>query len=187
MFHALRQGRKPLQQRGPRDKTRLLCVVLLVRMIMGFASCRRLMSSTVYQALNIGIPHCWTIFRLPNERYEILDSDILSGWSDTREVTQLCSCRRDPYDYPVALGDDVLDLLVPVGEISSMAKNGTLDAIESGPLDSTNKVTDEVGEYNSSATVRFPLLHSSASERRTTALFADNVCPASLSSPEGRR
>jgi len=68
---------------------------------------------------------------------KFFDSDLLSGWRDTGEVTQLCSCRRDPYDYPVALGDDVLDFLMPVGERGSMAQNGTLDAIGSGPLDST--------------------------------------------------
>lgn len=75
---------------------------------------------------------------------KFFDGDPLSGWRDTRELTQLRSCRRDPYDHPVALGDDVLDLLMPVGERGSMAQNSTLDAIESRPLDSTDKVTDEV-------------------------------------------
>ncbi len=63
---------------------------------------------------------------------------------ETRELTPLRSRRRDPYDYPVALGDDVLDLLMPVGERGSMAQGRTLDAIESLPLDSIDKVTDKI-------------------------------------------
>src|ERR1035437_5016296 len=75
---------------------------------------------------------------------KLFDSNLPSGWRDTRELTPLCSGRRDPYDDPVALGDDVLDLLIPVGERGSMAQDRTLDAIKSLPLDSIDKVTDKI-------------------------------------------
>jgi hypothetical protein len=71
---------------------------------------------------------------------KFFDGNLPSGWRDTRELTPLCSRRRDPYGYPVALGDDVLDLLVPVGERGSMAQDRTLDAMEPLPLDSTERL-----------------------------------------------
>ena len=76
---------------------------------------------------------------------KLFDGYIASGWRDTRKLTPLCSCGPDPYGYPIALGYDVLNLLMPVGKRSSMAHYRTLDALDSPPLSSTDEVTDKFG------------------------------------------
>jgi hypothetical protein len=61
------------------------------------------------------------------------------------ELALLGSPRREPNDDAVALGDDVVYSLIPVGERSSTACYLTLDALHSFPLGSIDEVADKVG------------------------------------------
>jgi len=62
----------------------------------------------------------------------------------TCEFASLGSARRKPDDDAIALGNDVVYILVPVGECGSMVCYLTLDALYSFPLGSPDKVADKV-------------------------------------------
>jgi hypothetical protein len=74
----------------------------------------------------------------------IMDGHLFAVRGHTCELASLGSARRKPDDDAIALGNDIVYILVPVGECGSMACYLTLDALYSFPLGSPDKVTDKV-------------------------------------------
>lgn len=76
---------------------------------------------------------------------DLLDPHLCAGRGDAVKLPSLCATGSEPYDDLVALSDDVIHALIPVGERSSVPCDRTLDAIQSLLLRSNDEVTDIVG------------------------------------------
>jgi hypothetical protein len=74
----------------------------------------------------------------------LMDGHLFAVRGHACERASLGSARRKPDDDAIALGNDVVYILVPVGECGSMACYLTLDALYSFPLGSPDKVADKV-------------------------------------------